>query len=539
SRTRRKTRLVGDTVPAVDVIIVTCGENIDVILDTARAACAQNYPSDRFRVLVSDDGNDDSLQEAIHALKKDAPCELLYYRRPGRAGSKMGYKAGNMNAALSHLDTLGDRTEFCAFTDADMILEADFLRACLGHLLLDPDGGVAIVPQSYYNLPTNDPLFQSMYVFNHSDQLQRDSIGAAWETGPGVLFRRKALVDIGGFNTRALMEDVLCGMLLNGRGWHTILCHEQLQWGLVPDTIAGYIGQRLKWNVGTIRAGKILGFGFNTALLPHVTWQQRAVQLSWTLSPYLSAINRTLRSWAILLLMSSEKPLVIAKNKNDLEHMIAIAWLISLLYRLESLVAGSYCGYREVKRRKQGYVWLSPYISMGTVRELLPRALAGTPITFIPTGMLDSSLRERDKPSRPSLLRRLSTMVLHQGLWYHILVVTLVLGFVGRAISTARDSVDQEAVCRHIWTHTLAPGMDLEDYFDLLAPLAYAVLPPTVPPRRELLERHSSFDGRIQPRLPKPEYRIEQWNWWWCLGELPQLLGFAFGTLVRFRICPK
>lgn len=238
---------MGDTVPNVDVIIVSCGEDIDIIMDTVRTACAQDYPSNKLRVLVSDDGNDDSLMKAVQAFHQDVPCTLLYYRRPGRAGSKPGYKAGNMNAALAHLDSLGKQRDFCAFTDADMLLEPDFLRACLGHLLLDPQGGVAIVPQSYYNLPTNDPLFQSMYVFNHSDQLQRDSIGAAWETGPGVLFRRKALVDIGGFNTRAMIEDVLCGMLLNGRGWNTILCHEQLQWGLVPDTLAGHVAQRLKW----------------------------------------------------------------------------------------------------------------------------------------------------------------------------------------------------------------------------------------------------------------------------------------------------
>ena len=64
-----------------------------------------------------------------------------------------------MNVVLSYLDTPSDHTEFCAFTDTDMLLEADFLCACLGYLLLDLDGSIAIVPQSYYNLLTNDLLF--------------------------------------------------------------------------------------------------------------------------------------------------------------------------------------------------------------------------------------------------------------------------------------------------------------------------------------------------------------------------------------------
>ena len=235
--------------PFVDIIIVTCGEDVDVILDTVRAACAQDYARSQWRVLVADDGNDDELQAALCSLSKDLPCQLLYHRRAGKPGSKTGYKAGNMNAALAHLDSLSESTgvEFCAFLDCDMIVARDFLRTCMGHLLTEPKAGVAIIPQSFYNLPRNDPLYQSKHIHNYLDQVQRDSLSSAWETGPGVVFRRQAIKDIGGFNEWVLMEDVVAGMFLNGHGWQTVYCHEQLQWGLVPDTLAGHIAQRRKW----------------------------------------------------------------------------------------------------------------------------------------------------------------------------------------------------------------------------------------------------------------------------------------------------
>lgn len=284
----------------------------------------------------------------------------------------------------------------------------------------------------------------------------------------------------------------------------------------------------------------MIGFGFNDKLLPHKTWRQRAVQICFSLGPYLSGINRTARSWAVLALVSSGKPLVIAKTKGDLEYMIAIAWLISMLSRVETLVTGAYCGYREVRTRKQGYSWLSPYLAMGTIRELLPRYLSGAKVTFIPTGLLDSSLRERDRERRAPFPRRMCTMVLQQGLWYHILVVTIVLGLMFRTISASRADINQGAFCRHVWTHGLASGLDWDNYFDLLAPLAYALLPSTVPPRRELLEEHSpSDDCKIRSRLPKIESRLEKWNWWWLIAELPQVIFFIVGTMVRFQICPK
>ena len=35
--------------------------------------------------------------------------------------------------------------------------------------------------------------------------------------------------------------------MLHGRGWETVLVHEELQWGLVPDSFAEHVIQRTKW----------------------------------------------------------------------------------------------------------------------------------------------------------------------------------------------------------------------------------------------------------------------------------------------------
>ncbi|KAF7193839.1 Cellulose synthase 1, partial [Pseudocercospora fuligena] len=535
-RYRRKTRLVGELGPAVDIIVVSCGEEIDIILDTLRAACAQDYPT--FRVLLSDDGNDDRLEQAVYALRKVAPCELLYYRRPGEPCSKKGTKAGNMNAALEYLDSISsDRTEFCAFLDCDMIVERDFLRACLGHLVQEPTAGVAIVPQSYYNLPLNDPLYQSMYIHNWQDQMERDTLDSVWETGPGVVFRRQAVIDIGGFNEWVLMEDIIAGMLLNGVGWQTIYCYEQLQWGLVPDTLAGHIAQRRKWTVGTVRGAQIARFGFSKRKLAQLSWRQRVVQVWYCISPYVMATQRTLLPLLFLALAGAKDRLIDVHDPQRLNAMLLTALSIGVCYRIQLIATGYHSSYRMARRRVEGSIWLSPYLVLTIVKELLPKGLAGMPIRFIPTGRLDSDLLERDQKLRAPLWRRLTVMILQQGLWYHLGIGTVAASIVYTNLITAWRQPSRSATCGEMWSRTLAPGVDWLIYFDIVAPLYYAFAPPSVSARRDLLEK--STCGDMETYYPKCGARVEQWNWYCLLRELPSVAASATCVWMYAQFCAR
>ncbi|PPJ52087.1 hypothetical protein CBER1_10047 [Cercospora berteroae] len=529
---RQKTRLVGDRGPLVDIIVVSCGEDRSVILDTLRSVCAQDYPS--FRVLLGDDGNDDELQEDIRQLREVSPCELLYYRRPGKSGCKRGYKAGNMNAALAYLDTVGPRrTEFCAFLDCDMIVESDFLRATIGHLLPNRNAGVVVVPQSFYNLPPNDPLYSSMYIHNWQDQVERDTLGAVWETGPGVVFRRKAIEAMGGFDEWVLMEDIIAGMLLNGLGWETVLCYEQLQWGLVPDTFAGYIAQRRKWCVGTIRGAMIARLGFHPQKMSKLTWRQRTVQFWYCISPYVSVTQRTLLPLAFLLLVATKQPLIVPINLRLLRRMTV---MIGIAYRVQFMVSGMLCSYHMVRRKMEAATWLSPYLFLVIVKELLPHWLAGVPMRFTPTQLLESNLLERDAKLRAPRWHRLVVTIVYQGLWYHLLVATIAVSMFYDGYVSARSQKTADGVCLYLWSHILAPGGDWLVYGDLLAPLFYMVWPPTMPSRRDMLQKSSC--GKMETWYPKLYYRQENWEWYGTLVKEVVMGGaYAFYLLVDRKFC--
>jgi hypothetical protein len=86
-----------DDVPTVDIIITCCGEDLDVLLDTVRATCNIDYPSERFRVFLSDDGASEALRTAVESLEVIGP-KVIYTTREKPAVKD--YKAGNLNHGL-------------------------------------------------------------------------------------------------------------------------------------------------------------------------------------------------------------------------------------------------------------------------------------------------------------------------------------------------------------------------------------------------------------------------------------------------------
>lgn len=141
-------RILGDKVPTVDVIVVSCGELTDIVLDTVKAACLIDYPVDRVRVILADDMNDPDLKKQVVALRKKHR-NLHYSARSKVLGAHHGYKAGNINTTMRTFvrNLPGGQSEFLAIFDADMMPEPGVLRALVPHALRDEKVGMVTVAQ--------------------------------------------------------------------------------------------------------------------------------------------------------------------------------------------------------------------------------------------------------------------------------------------------------------------------------------------------------------------------------------------------------
>jgi len=96
---REQQLLLGDDVPNVDILITTCNEDAQVVMDSVRAACVLDYPVDRYRVFVCDDGASTQLQNAVKTHAVQFP--QLHYTTRTKTSVK-DYKAGNLNHGLAH-----------------------------------------------------------------------------------------------------------------------------------------------------------------------------------------------------------------------------------------------------------------------------------------------------------------------------------------------------------------------------------------------------------------------------------------------------
>ncbi|KAJ5918155.1 glycosyl transferase [Penicillium verhagenii] len=486
-RGRPKLRLTGSEVPTVDVFVTCCGEEDDLVLDTVRGACDQDYPAQRFRVIVLDDGNVEQLAFATYS-------NLFYVAREKIPGKPHHFKAGNLNNGLDYTVGLpGGAGEFMAALDADMIPEQDWLRAIVPHLLVDPKMALACPPQLFYNVPSSDPLAQSLDFFVHVIEPIKDALGVAWCTGSGYVVRREALEDIGNFPLGSLAEDVATSTLMLGKGWKTAYIHEQLQFGTIPEDFGGHLKQRTRWAIGTVDTAFKLKFCVWGEAVRQMSFAQRFSGFLYAvLSLYTLVVTASLFAVPIILLWG--KQLVAYASEQELRWLIWACFASTMANRLCEFTLYTPSGYHTGQRGSRFQLWMSPYIALCIIRSfMLPSWLGGQTQAFKPTGSLGSALNERDPAMRKNMFIRLKVVLLNFMALFHFVFVYATLCAV--ALSTYRCFASESGfkdVVKCLITHAFwPPSVFLFICTSLWTPVSYAIIPPTMPDREELLDRDS------------------------------------------------
>ena len=358
-RTRPKLRIVGENVPSVDVIITCCGEDDDLVLDTAKAACNIDYPASRFRVIICDDGRSAHLQ-AITERAAATLFDNLYYRsRPKLPGVPHHFKAGNLNYALDETKKLpGGAASFFAALDADMIPERDWMRALIPHMLQDAKCSMVCPPQLFYNVPKDDPLCQSLDLFVHVSEPLKDSLGVAWCTGSGYVMRRSALDSIGGFPVGSLAEDVYTSTMFLGMGWTTAFVHEPLQFGTVPDSLSGHLKQRTRWTIGTIQTSFKLRFCIYGEYVRRMTFFQRLCGFVYTLSSFFTlALVLSMVAAPVVLITGGN--LVPYNDTRQLQMLIRVWFASHIINRLNECINYLPSSYLTGQRDARAMLWMA------------------------------------------------------------------------------------------------------------------------------------------------------------------------------------
>lgn len=233
------------TYPTVDIMVTVVDEPLSILRQTLISCLAQEYPLDRFTVYVLDDGHRVEAQQLAASLG----CE--YVRRPDRPRHA---KAGNLNHAL-HLS----HGELVAIFDVDHVPARTFLKDTVG-FFDDPKVAIVQTPHHFYNpdifqrnLRVGEEVKNEQALFFRSLQAGRDTHNSAFFAGSGGLLRRQPLMEIGGFQTQTITEDIHTSMNLHARGYRSCYLNKVLSAGLMPETFDGYLKQRKRWAMGCIQ----------------------------------------------------------------------------------------------------------------------------------------------------------------------------------------------------------------------------------------------------------------------------------------------
>lgn len=254
---------------AVDIFVPCCGEPFKVIQATLRAVKRISYQS--AQVFVLDDAASPQVAALAHSLG------FHYLSRPLAGLSLADSKSGNLNFALGQ-----SQGEFILVLDADQVPDPQIISRLVGFFCL-PRVAFVQSKQAFF-LPEGDPFYNGDKIFYETLQLSNDQANAVISCGSGVIYRRQALKEKGGFATWNIVEDFTTSYELVSRGWKGIYFPYALSRGLAPTTLAGVYRQRFQWCLDTMR----LFFWDNPLWKRGLTWNQKGhfliVMLSYLLS---------------------------------------------------------------------------------------------------------------------------------------------------------------------------------------------------------------------------------------------------------------
>lgn len=260
---RRPPRPIGtfDPWPAVTVQLPVYNEPY-VVERLLEAVARLDYPTDRLEIQVLDDSTDETTRlvaARLPALQAQG-LRVRHLRRPHRNG----FKAGALADALPMA-----RGEFVAVFDADFVPPTNFLHQVIPHFA---DPAVGMVQARWGHLNRQDSFLtraQALMLDGHFfiEQAARSRSGRFFNfNGSAGVWRRRAILDAGGWQPDTLTEDLDLSYRAQLAGWRFIYLDDVVVPAELPTDIPSLKAQQHRWTKGSIQAAR--------KLLPRV-WRSR------------------------------------------------------------------------------------------------------------------------------------------------------------------------------------------------------------------------------------------------------------------------
>lgn len=218
---------------------------IKALLDQ-RYAAADGTPN--YELVVVDDASTDATGDVARRAAAGAPHATVL-RRGATGGAR------TKGAVLAHAEPLL-RGEVAGVVDADTLVEPEFLARVMRAWGRDPEAAAIQVSRRPRNAERSwltAAQAEEQLMDMASQCGRRTTDGTAELRGNGMFVRRDVLASVGGWNPRALTEDLDLSTRLSAAGHHVALAPEAAVEEEAVESPRALWHQRMRWAEGSLR----------------------------------------------------------------------------------------------------------------------------------------------------------------------------------------------------------------------------------------------------------------------------------------------
>ena len=236
----RKGKVVLARYPTVTVT-VPCFNEERTIYKTVRSLLDLNYPKEKLKIFLVDDGSTDGTLNIIQKFAKYSNVKVFHKENGGKHTA--------LNLGLENCDT-----EFSGCLDADSYVDSDSLVRIMSYFERD-ESTMAVAPSIEVSNPKNIIEYAQKAEYYMSIYVKKmlGLINAIHVTpGPLTIFRRKVFEELGPYRSAHNTEDMEIAYRMQKNHMKIEQCHDAFVYTNTPSSVRRLYQQRLRWIYGFI-----------------------------------------------------------------------------------------------------------------------------------------------------------------------------------------------------------------------------------------------------------------------------------------------
>ncbi len=222
-------------------VIVPCWNEEKTIYKTVRSLLNLNYPKDKLKIFLIDDGSTDKTWDVIQRFSKYSNIKIFRKENGGK------YTA--LNLGLESVET-----DFLGCLDADSEADPESLTRIMSYF--EKDKNIMAVSPSIIAINSKNMVQNAQkveYDMSVYTKKMLGFLGAIHVTpGPLTIFRKKVFDDLGPYRHAHNTEDMEIAFRMQKNHYKIEQCNDAYIYTNTPTTIKKLYKQRLRWIYGSI-----------------------------------------------------------------------------------------------------------------------------------------------------------------------------------------------------------------------------------------------------------------------------------------------